>query len=61
MSDKMMMKHDGGYGAIGNKALSFMLETLSEDDEKSYRQYLEKQDKAKYKEFVEWEQWMKDI
>ncbi len=56
-----MMKHDGGYGAIGNKALSFMLETLSEDDEKSYRQYLEKQDKGKYKEFVEWEQWMKDI
>ncbi len=52
---------DQGYGMIGNLSKRHLFNILSKEEEKEYRDYLKKQDKLIYQQFVEWEKEMNKI
>lgn len=52
--DNDEIKIDGGYGVVGNMIKFILLETLNDEDKKSYEEQLRKENPQRYEEFLEY-------
>ena len=55
--NRKRIRFDMGYGAVGNSATKFLMDhILDPEQEKRYRDKLEKEDKDKYDEYLQYEE-----
>lgn len=50
-----LIRNDGNYGILGNMVNRLILNNLSGEEQKEYRDYLQKKNPEAYKEFLKFE------